>query len=178
MTREELETRAAEIDGMARDGLSTEELEKLAEEREGITRQLAELRMQAAQKAETRDRVANDQDAKVKAKAPEDTEKKEEKRMYNASSPEYRSAFLKMLQSTKADNSDVELTADDLKPDAPLFGDGVGLDSIDALEIGAALRRKYKVSFKANAEENRERFKTIASLAAFIAQSANIELED
>ena len=70
------------------------------------------------------------------------------------------------------------LTADDLKPDAPLFGDGVGLDSIDALEIGAALRRKYKVSFKANAEENRERFKTIASLAAVIAQSANIELED
>lgn len=113
MTREELEARAAEIDGMARDGLSTEELEKLAEEREGITRQLAELRMQAAQKAETRDRVANDQDAKVKAKAPEDTEKKEEKRMYNASSPEYRSAFLKMLQSTKADNSDVELTAEE-----------------------------------------------------------------
>lgn len=113
MTREELEARAAEIDGMEHDSLSTEDIEKLAEEREGITRQLAELRMQAAKKAEKRDKIANDVDAKVITKAPEDTEKKEEKRMYNASSPEYRSAFLKMLQSTKADNSDVELTAEE-----------------------------------------------------------------
>ena len=70
------------------------------------------------------------------------------------------------------------LTADDLKPDTPLFGDGAGLDSIDALEIGAALRKKYKVNFRASSDENRERFRTVATLADFIAQSANIELED
>lgn len=111
MTREELEARAAEIDGMERDGLSTDELEQLAEEREGITRQLAELRMQAAQEAEKRDRIANDPGAKVLRKAPD--AEKEEKRMYTIDSPEYRSAFLKLLQSTKDDHSDVELTAEE-----------------------------------------------------------------
>ena len=73
---------------------------------------------------------------------------------------------------------DVEgLTADDLPFDEPLFGDGVGLDSIDALEIGAALRRKYSVKFKANSEENKTHFRTISSLADFIAANTGIELE-
>ena len=70
------------------------------------------------------------------------------------------------------------LTAADLPGDVPLFGEGVGLDSIDALEIGAALRRKFQVKFKAKAEENREHFRTIASLASFIAANAGIALED
>ena len=70
------------------------------------------------------------------------------------------------------------LTAADLPADAVLFGDGVGLDSIDALEIGAALRKKYQVKFKANADENREHFRSIATLAAFISANAGITLED
>ena len=70
------------------------------------------------------------------------------------------------------------LTAADLAADVPLFGDGVGLDSIDALEIGAALRKKYQVKFKANSDENREHFRSISSLAAFIAANAGIELEN
>ena len=70
------------------------------------------------------------------------------------------------------------LTAADIPSDAPLFGDGVGLDSIDALEIGAALRRRYSVKFKANAEENKVHFRSVASLAAFIAANAGIPLED
>ena len=70
------------------------------------------------------------------------------------------------------------LTAADLASDAQLFGEGVGLDSIDALEIGAALRRKYQVKFKANSDENRAHFRTIAALASFIASAAGIALED
>jgi len=70
------------------------------------------------------------------------------------------------------------LTAADLPPDVQLFGDGVGLDSIDALEIGAALRRKFQVKFKANSDENRVHFRTIASLAAFIAGNAGLTIED
>lgn len=75
---------------------------------------------------------------------------------------------------------DVEgLTADDLPSEASLFGeDGVGLDSIDALEIGAALRKKYQVKFKTNADENRAYFKSIATLADFIAENLSIPLED
>jgi acyl carrier protein len=73
---------------------------------------------------------------------------------------------------------DVEgLSAEDLAPGAGLFADGIGLDSIDALEIGAALRKKYHVKFRANADENRGFFKSIATLADFVAQNAGIELE-
>jgi len=79
-----------------------------------------------------------------------------------------------ILSSVEVDG----LTEADLPADVPLFGDGVGLDSIDALEIGAALRKRYQVKFKANAEENRVHFRTIASLADFIAANANISLED
>ncbi len=79
-----------------------------------------------------------------------------------------------VLSSVEVDG----LTAADLPADAPLFGDGVGLDSIDALEIGAALRRKYQVKFKANSDENREHFRSISTLAAFIAGNAGIALED
>ena len=78
-----------------------------------------------------------------------------------------------ILSSVEVDG----LTAADLPPDAPLFGDGVGLDSIDALEIGAALRKKYQVKFKANSDENRVHFRSIASLADFIAAQAGISIE-
>lgn len=79
-----------------------------------------------------------------------------------------------ILSSVEVDG----LTAADIPAEAELFGDGVGLDSIDALEIGAALRKKYQVKFKAQAEENRQHFRSVASLAAFIAANAGIILED
>ena len=79
-----------------------------------------------------------------------------------------------VLSSVEVDG----LTAADLPADAPLFGEGVGLDSIDALEIGAALRRKVQVKFKANSDENRRHFRTIASLADFIAENLGMTLED
>ena len=80
-----------------------------------------------------------------------------------------------VLSSVEVDG----LSAADLPADAPLFGDGgVGLDSIDALEIGAALRRKFQVKFKANAEENKTHFRSISSLAEFIAACRGVTLED
>lgn len=69
------------------------------------------------------------------------------------------------------------LSADMLTADVQLFGDGVGLDSIDALEIGGAIRRKYNIKFKANSEENRTHFHSIATLADFVAQNAGIVFE-
>jgi len=70
------------------------------------------------------------------------------------------------------------LSAADLPSQASLFSEEVGLDSIDALEIGAALRKKYHVTFKAHSAENREHFKSIASLASFIAAQTGETLED
>ena len=54
--------------------------------------------------------------------------------------------------------------------DAPLFATGLGLDSIDALELAVEIGRRYKVQIKADDERNREIFRSVRSLAAFIAE--------
>ena len=48
-----------------------------------------------------------------------------------------------------------ELTAEDIDTDAALFGDGLGLDSIDALELGLAVKNQYGVVLSAESEEMR-----------------------
>ena len=64
----------------------------------------------------------------------------------------------------------------DIKPqeidvDAPLFAEGLGLDSIDALELAVEIGRKYKVQIKSDDEKNREIFRSVRSLAAFIGRA-------
>ena len=61
-----------------------------------------------------------------------------------------------------------DLTPDDIDTEAPLFGEGLALDSIDALELGVAVRRKYGVNLDVDSEEIREHFASVASLARFI----------
>ncbi|EXJ46589.1 phosphopantetheine attachment site family protein, partial [Vibrio parahaemolyticus VPTS-2010_2] len=43
-----------------------------------------------------------------------------------------------------------DLTVDDIETDAPLFGDGLGLDSIDALELGLAIKKQYNIVIDAD----------------------------
>ncbi|MDX2413030.1 MAG: phosphopantetheine-binding protein [Woeseiaceae bacterium] len=61
-----------------------------------------------------------------------------------------------------------DLNPDDIDTEAPLFGDGLGLDSIDALELGVAVRRKYGVNLDVDSEEIRDHFASVASLARFV----------
>ncbi|GJL82848.1 MAG: acyl carrier protein [marine bacterium B5-7] len=62
-----------------------------------------------------------------------------------------------------------DMTADDVDPDQRLFdGDGLGLDSIDALELGVALQERFKLNLKGRTEEVREHFETARSLANFV----------
>ena len=61
-----------------------------------------------------------------------------------------------------------ELTPDDIETDAPLFGDGLGLDSIDALELGLAVKNEYGVVLSAESEEMRQHFFSVATLASFM----------
>lgn len=62
-----------------------------------------------------------------------------------------------------------DLRPEDIDDDAPLFDtDGVGLDSIDALEIGIVLRKQYALTIAANDERTREHFRSINTLAAFV----------
>lgn len=64
-----------------------------------------------------------------------------------------------------------DVGVDDIDSHAPLFGDGLGLDSIDALELGVAIRKKYDVQMDADSEVTREHFASIANLARFISSS-------
>jgi acyl carrier protein len=62
-----------------------------------------------------------------------------------------------------------DVTPDDIDDDAPLFGDeGLGLDSIDALELGIALRKKYDLQLEANEADNRKHFHSVSSLARLV----------
>lgn len=70
-----------------------------------------------------------------------------------------------------------DVTIDDIETDAPLFGEGLGLDSIDALELGMALKKKFDVTLKSDKAQNKKDFYSVASLAQFIAQNKNIDLE-
>ena len=61
-----------------------------------------------------------------------------------------------------------DITAEEIDPEEMLFGDGLGLDSIDALEIALAISQKYGVQMKAEDESTREAFSTLKSLTVFI----------
>lgn len=62
-----------------------------------------------------------------------------------------------------------DLTPDDIDINAPLFGDGLGLDSIDALELGLAVKNEYGIVLSTESEEIRQHFFSVATLASFIA---------
>lgn len=61
-----------------------------------------------------------------------------------------------------------DLRVTDIDSVAPLFGDGLGLDSIDALELGIAIRKRYGVHFSANAGDARRHFASVRALATYI----------
>ncbi|MGC0151698.1 phosphopantetheine-binding protein [Chromobacterium vaccinii] len=67
-----------------------------------------------------------------------------------------------------------DITADDIASDAALFGEGLGLDSIDALELGLALQKRYGVTLSPDAEETRRHFASIAALASFVAAARKL----
>ncbi len=61
----------------------------------------------------------------------------------------------------------MDKTADDVKDDEPLFKEGLGLDSLDAVEIVIMMQRKYGIP-QSEVENRREIFATFATLADFI----------
>jgi acyl carrier protein len=57
---------------------------------------------------------------------------------------------------------------EDIDSEQPLFNEGLGLDSIDGLELGIALSKTYKIELSQNPEENKKYFANIKNLVAFI----------
>ncbi len=64
-----------------------------------------------------------------------------------------------------------DTTPDEIETDAPLFGEGLGLDSIDALEIAMVLEERYGVTLDDDPESNQRIFGSIRNLSAFVAES-------
>ncbi len=64
-----------------------------------------------------------------------------------------------------------DLSASDIEPVEPLFGEGLGLDSIDALELALAITQKYSVQLKADDANIQGVFGSLRSLSAYIADN-------
>lgn len=62
-----------------------------------------------------------------------------------------------------------DIRPEDIVDSEPLFGTGLGLDSIDALELGVALKKRFGVKFSAENARTREHFASVDALAAYIA---------
>ena len=65
-----------------------------------------------------------------------------------------------------------DIAPEEIDPEEPLFGDGLGLDSIDALEMALAISQKYGVQLKADDEETRAVFENVRKLTAYIEREA------
>jgi acyl carrier protein len=66
-----------------------------------------------------------------------------------------------------------DITAADIDTDAALFVEGLGLDSIDALELGVALQKRYGISLSADSEDTKRHFASVRALAALIENTRN-----
>ena len=63
----------------------------------------------------------------------------------------------------------LEVTAAEITPDAPLYGDGLGLDSIDILEVALVVSKRYGLQLRADSENNQHIFSSLRTLSDFIA---------
>lgn len=77
----------------------------------------------------------------------------------------------KEIKTVIIESLDLEdISIDDIESDEALFGDGLGLDSIDALELGLALKKTFDIKLDANSEESKKHFYSVSTLADFIEQ--------
>lgn len=63
----------------------------------------------------------------------------------------------------------LELAPAEIDPDAPLFGEGLGLDSIDILEIALVISKRYGIQLRADSEDNTSIFVSLRSLTDYVA---------
>jgi acyl carrier protein len=63
----------------------------------------------------------------------------------------------------------LEVAPADIDPNAPLYGEGLGLDSIDILEVALLVSKQYGIQLRAEAPENQQIFRSLRHLAEYIA---------
>lgn len=78
------------------------------------------------------------------------------------------SAAEKELAQLIVTSLNLEVSADEIEPDAPLYGEGLGLDSIDILELSLAISKTYGMQLKSDDKNNGEIFSSLRSLSQHI----------
>ncbi len=89
--------------------------------------------------------------------------------MSQAPSPETVEALLPEIAALIVSALNLDIDAGEIEADAPLFGDGLGLDSIDVLEIALVISKKYAIQLKSDNEDNIRIFSSLRALGTYIA---------
>ena len=89
--------------------------------------------------------------------------------MSTAPTPETVAALLPEVAQLIVEALNLEVTADEIEPDAPLFGDGLGLDSIDVLELALVISKRYGFPLRSDNADNTRIFASLRALTAHIA---------
>jgi len=63
----------------------------------------------------------------------------------------------------------LEVLPQDIDPEAALYGEGLGLDSIDILEVALLVSKQYGIQLRADSQENQQIFRSLKALAEYIA---------
>ena len=88
--------------------------------------------------------------------------------MSDTPTPETVDALLPEVAALIVDALNLEMTPAEIEPDAPLFGDGLGLDSIDVLEIALVISKRYGFQLRSDNEDNRRIFASLRALSAHV----------
>ena len=84
-------------------------------------------------------------------------------------SPETVAALLPEIAELIVSALNLDVAPADIEPDAPLFGDGLGLDSIDVLEIALVISKRYGFQLRSDNEDNLRIFSSLRALASHVA---------
>ena len=82
-------------------------------------------------------------------------------------------AFLHEIAEMIVASLNLEVTAESIQPDEPLYSEGLGLDSIDILEIALVISKQYGLQLKADSDDNMRVFGSLRSLAEHVAVFRN-----
>jgi acyl carrier protein len=89
--------------------------------------------------------------------------------MTQTTSPEAIAALLPEVAELIVSALNLEVAPDEIEADAPLFGDGLGLDSIDVLEIALVISKHYGFQLRSDNDDNVRIFSSLRALATHIA---------
>lgn len=80
-------------------------------------------------------------------------------------------AFVAEIAEIIVSALNLETSPSEIDPDASLFGEGLGLDSIDILEVALVISKQYGIQLRADDEDNTHIFRSLRSLADYVATS-------